>query len=165
MNLEEDDIKFQGQIANPTAAQMKPPLLILIYLGKRAVMSVPAERELAEILVPTWAMVKQKARMNTPPRSPLELPSKNFERTSNGFQKVSLYRYVEALETRTPIKHVMEKQIGRVINCDQIAAFGLLANLEKSGALTIKVEKLAKAFMTELMNAQANADPETLLGS
>lgn len=67
---------------------------------------------------------------------------------------------VEAEETKIPIRQVIEKQIGNEINWDQTAAFGLFANLEKSGALTIKVAKLANEFMTELTKAQPNSEPE-----
>lgn len=161
--MEEEDIKFHGQIAKPIAAHIKPPLLILRYFGNRAVISVPAERELAEILVPTWAIAKPNAIRNTPPRSPFERPSKNFERTSRGFQYVSPYKIVEALETRIPIKHVTEKQTGNEMNCDQKDAPGLFANLEKSGALTIKVAKFDSEFMTEFTKAQPNSEPEMVL--
>lgn len=72
MNIEDEDIKFHGQMAYPMAAQMKPPRRMFMYLGKRAVMSVPALREFAEMLVPNWAMAKPKEMRKTPPLSPRE---------------------------------------------------------------------------------------------
>lgn len=41
VKLLELERRFQGHIANPTMLQMYPPRLMLMYLGKRAVMSVP----------------------------------------------------------------------------------------------------------------------------
>lgn len=67
---------------------------------------------------------------------------------------------VDAEETKMPIKQVIEKVVGKAMNWDQIAAPGLLAKREKSGALTIKVAKLAREFMVELTKAQPNSEPE-----
>lgn len=44
-------------------------------------------------------------------------------------------------------------------NCDQRASCGLVANLVKSGSLTISVEKFAMDDMIPLTNAQARALP------
>ena len=79
-------------MARPTAAQMYPPLLILRYLGNKAVMSVPAETELAAILVPSWANANAKEIMKTPnlagpfALSPLLGLIKKYPSSSSGFQ-------------------------------------------------------------------------------
>lgn len=41
VKLLEAERRFQGHIARPTAAHMNPPRLMLMYLGRSAVMSVP----------------------------------------------------------------------------------------------------------------------------
>ena len=49
-------------------------------------MSVPAETELAAILVPNWARANAKAIMNTPKRSPESAPLRKLVSRSRGFQ-------------------------------------------------------------------------------
>jgi hypothetical protein len=61
---------------------------------------------------------------------------------------------VEAEEAKIPMREVTAKHIGMAITCDKAEEDGLFANLEKSGALTIKVAKLAKQFIVELTKAQ-----------
>ena len=46
-------MRFQGVMQRASEAQMKPPRLMLIYLGSSAVISVPADKELALMLVPS----------------------------------------------------------------------------------------------------------------
>jgi hypothetical protein len=41
VKLLEAERRFHGHIARPTAAHMNPPRLMLMYLGRSAVMSVP----------------------------------------------------------------------------------------------------------------------------
>lgn len=57
---------YHGHMQRPISAQIYPPLLILRYRGRRAVMSVPAETELAAMLVPNWANEKANEIMKTP---------------------------------------------------------------------------------------------------
>lgn len=52
-DIEKAGVTYHGHIARPTAAQIYPPLRMLIYRGRRAVISVPAETELAAMLVPS----------------------------------------------------------------------------------------------------------------
>lgn len=65
----------------------------------------------------------------------------------------------DAEEIKIPIKEVILKQTGIANNWDHNAALGVSAKREKSGALTIKVAKLAKAFMMEATKVQPNSDP------
>ena len=71
VNLFEDAIKFQGQIHSANTAQMTPPRLMLMNFGNSAVISVPADREFALILVPSCASVKTKEIKKTPALVPL----------------------------------------------------------------------------------------------
>jgi hypothetical protein len=52
----------------PMIAQMTCPRRILIYFGMRAAISFPAERELAEMLVPSVARTKAKDAKNAAAR-------------------------------------------------------------------------------------------------
>jgi hypothetical protein len=56
------------------------------YRGMRAVKSVPAETELAEIFVPSCARANPVAMMKMPKRWPELAPSRNMPSRSRGFQ-------------------------------------------------------------------------------
>lgn len=58
---------------------------MVIYRGSNAVMSVPADTELAERLVPSCASANPVAMMNTPNRWPELAPSRNMPSKSSGF--------------------------------------------------------------------------------
>ena len=60
---------YHGHIANPTAAQIYPPLLMFKYRGSSAVMSVPALTLLAAMFVPSCASTNAVAMMKTPNRA------------------------------------------------------------------------------------------------
>ncbi|KAH3687923.1 hypothetical protein WICPIJ_001079 [Wickerhamomyces pijperi] len=62
---------------------------------------------------------------------------------------------VHAEEAKIPINEVKAKQNGIENACDNWASLGFLANLEKSGAFKIKVEKLARDDIVDLIKAQA----------
>lgn len=57
------------------------------------------------------------------------------------------------------MRHVMENKNGIAKSWTQEEEVGVLENLEKSGAFTIKVAKLAKQPMSDLMKTQEKADP------
>lgn len=117
MKLLLDESKFHGHMANPTAAQMKPPLRILMKRGRRAMMSDPAETELAAIFVPSWARAKPRAMKNTPARVPESgFASRKFDRRSSGFQMGSPYITVEDEDTMIPMNDVIANPQGMVIN-------------------------------------------------
>ena len=133
---------------------------MLRYFGKRAVISVPAEMEFAAIFVPSWARQKAEAMKKTPALF-LDPPSlrKDSRRTS-GFQIGSpLKMMVEDDETMIPMKLVTAKPQGMVINCGRNASDGFLANLEKSGSLTIRVAKLAMELIIPVTIPQASVEP------
>lgn len=157
--MEEEVSKFQGQMAKPMKAQIKPPRLMFMNFGSKAVMSVPAEMEFAEMLVPTWANANPRATKKTPALEPLFSESKNLSKTSSGSQYVVPYKIVDAEETRIPIRQVMEKQIGIVKSWDQVAERGVLDIRVKSGSLITKVEKLASEFMVALIKVHASVEP------
>lgn len=71
VNLLELDIMFQGQMQSAMAAQNSEPRLMLMKRGNIAVKSVPQDRELAEMLVPSCASVNTNEIRNTPPLVPL----------------------------------------------------------------------------------------------
>ena len=98
-------------------------------------MSVPAETELAAMLVPSWARAKAKEMKNTPARVPRPPSSRNRLRRSRGDQIVSSYMTVEDDETIIPMKDVMAKPQGMVISWDHNASLGFFANRVKSGSL------------------------------
>ena len=77
---------YQGHMASPTAAQIYPPRRMLRYRGRSAVRSVPAETELAAILVPSCARAKADAIMKTPNRVDPFALSRNLLSKSRGFQ-------------------------------------------------------------------------------
>lgn len=56
-----------------------------MYRGSSAVRSVPAEIELAEMFVPSWARANPVAMIKIPKRWPELAPSRNFPRRSRGF--------------------------------------------------------------------------------
>ena len=129
-------------------------------------MSVPAETELAAMLVPSCASEKAAAMKKTPARF-LEPPSSRIKpRRSSGSQTgpVSGYRAAEEEETMMPMKDVKAKPMGMVQSCDQRASLGLPAKREKSGELTMRVAKLAIELMMPLTNSQANSLPSSLVG-
>lgn len=90
MNFEDEVRNCHGQMAMPMTAQMYEPRRIVRNLGSNAVRSVPAEMELAAMLVPSWARTKQAEMRNVPARSPAEptpfstppLVMKSFMRSS-----------------------------------------------------------------------------------
>lgn len=87
VNLLEDAIRFHGQMHNAMAAQKKAPLLMLIYLGNMAVISVPQDKEFAEMFVPSCANANTNEMRNTPALVPrVNVVSRNFCRTSRGDQ-------------------------------------------------------------------------------
>src|SRR6478735_585814 len=136
---------------------------MLSQRGSKAVKSVPAETELAAMLVPSCARAKDVAMKKTPKRSP-ELPSSmNLSRRSRGFQMASSYRTEEAEETMMPMNEVMAKPKGIVIIWDQSASLGFCANREKSLALTMSVAKLEIEDIMPLTISQAKSLPWTLL--
>ena len=67
-------------------------------------------------------------------------------------------------ETIIPMKDVTAKPTGIVMNWDQRASLGFLANLAKSGSLTIKVAKLAIDDMIPLTMFHARSLPLLVAG-
>lgn len=127
-------------------------------------MSVPAEMELAEMLVPSWARQKTAAIKKTPVLAPAEPWFKKELSTSRGDQRVSPTMMVEAEDTMIPMKEVREKARGMVMAWDQTADFLVLEKRVKSGSLTIRVAKLAIQFIKDLTNSQPNSEPWMVLG-
>ncbi len=108
---------------------------MLRYRGSRAVISVPADTELAAMFVPSWARAKAAAMKKTPVRFP-EVPSSRKDwRSWRGFQIGSpLKMMVEEDETMMPINEVIPKPTGMVMSCDHKASVGVRANRAKSGS-------------------------------
>ena len=62
--------RYQGFMAKEMTAQMKKPLRMERYLGKRAAMSFPAGREFSKIEEKMAEYVKQAAMKKQPARLP-----------------------------------------------------------------------------------------------
>jgi len=98
-------------------------------------MSVPALTEFAAMLVPSWARQKAEAMKKTPALFWEPPSSRKDWRRSRGFQMGSpLKMMVEEEETMMPMKEVMAKPQGMVINWDRKASDGFLAKRAKSGS-------------------------------
>lgn len=69
--------RFQGHMTRPMTAHTYPPRRISMKRGRRAVISVPADTELAAMLVPSWARANAVAMKNTPARFPDPPSSRN----------------------------------------------------------------------------------------
>ena len=99
-------------------------------------MSVPAETELAAMLVPSCARAKAALMIKTPKRSPwLALP-RNLPRRSRGFHTGPPPGYMMADEedTMIPMKEVTAKPMGMVRSWDHNASRGFRAKRAKSGS-------------------------------
>lgn len=105
------------------------------YLGNKAVISVPADTELAAMLVPSCARQKA-APMKKTPALFAEVPSSRKDwRSLRGFQMGSpLKMTVEDEDTMMPMKDVMAKPQGMVISWGKKASEGLRAKRAKSGS-------------------------------
>lgn len=151
-------------MARPIAAQIYAPRLILQNLGSNAVKFVPADTELAAILVPSCARANPEAITKTPKRSAELAPSRNMPRRVRGFHtswpKMSFEEEVAIM----PMNDVTAKLTGIVTSCDQTASLGLREYLAKSGLLMIKAAKLAMQFIMLLTTAQASVLPWAVLG-
>ena len=81
-------------------------------------MSVPAETELAAMLVPSCARANAEAMMNTPrrERALAFASSRIWDRRSNGFQIVVPKMTCEDEDTIIPMNDVVAKAIGIVIS-------------------------------------------------
>lgn len=135
-----------------------------MYRGRRAVRSVPAETELAEILVPSWARANPVAIIKIPKRWPELAPFKNMPRRSRGFQTGSVSKITdEEDDTIIPINEVIPNPIGIVSNCDHSASFGVRANRVKSGSFIIRAAKLPMQLMIALTIVHPRALPWTVL--
>lgn len=66
----------------------------------------------------------------------------------------------EEEETMIPMKEITANPTGMVINWDQKASRGFLANREKSGSLTTRVAKFAMEDIIPETIAQPNAPPD-----
>ena len=108
--------RCHGHITIPTIAQMYEPRRMFRYLGKRAVMSVPADTLLAAIFVPSCASTKEAAMTKTPKRVPLPTFGSLRKRSSksSGFQMGSSYMTDELEDTIMPMKLVKAKPHGMV---------------------------------------------------
>ena len=107
---------------------------MLRYRGSKAVISVPADTELAAMFVPSWANTKDAAITNTPNRvAPVTLGSSrnNFSKVSGdqiGLPNVT----VELEDTIIPMKLVRANPHGMVNNWGHSASRGLRAKRAKS---------------------------------
>lgn len=92
-------------------------------------MSVPADTELAAMLIPSCARANAEALMNTPTRAVVgaSASSRIWDSRSSGFQIVVSKMTVEDEETTMPMKDVIAKPRGMVTSCGQRASLGWLA--------------------------------------
>lgn len=126
--------RLTGHMTRPTKAQIYPPRRISIYLGNRAVISVPAETEFAAMFVPSCASVNAVAIKKTPTRFCDDPSARNECRRSRGFQMGSpLKMTVEDEDTMMPMMDVTPKPQGMVRSWERKASWGLRAKRAKSG--------------------------------
>lgn len=100
-------------------------------------MSVPAETELAAMLVPSWARANASAMKKTPARFLLVPSFRNDCRRSRGFQIASPKMTFEDEDTIIPMKEVIANPMGIVRSWDHRASFGLRAKRAKSGSFYV----------------------------
>ena len=133
-------------------------------------MSVPADTELAAMLVPSCARAKAAARAKTAMRERgLEVALSAGElriwaRRSRGFQTVVPKMTVEEEETAMPMKDVVAKLMGIVRSWGQRASLGWRAKREKSGLLTMTVAKFAMLDMMAPTMPHARSEPWAVAG-
>lgn len=120
-NALELEARFQGHMHTPTRAATYPPLRMLMKRGNKAVRSHPAVMELAEMLVPSWAMMKPMAMKAEAARVPDDWSSAmKLRRIVNGDQTKAPKRVYVEEAIKIPIKEVTENRTGRAINWGRI---------------------------------------------